>query len=78
MRFLLLFLITNSLVVGAGAAVTAGATAIAAPLVVLALAGLAVTIRVVVLARPARPAQPSVTRRDLQRLVNARDRGEGR
>ena len=74
MRFLLLFLVTNSLVVAAAAAATAGITAIAASLAVLALAGLVVTIRVVVLARP---AQPAVTRRDLQRVVQTAEKGEG-
>lgn len=73
MRFLLLFLVTNSLVVAAGAAAAAGATAIAAPVAVLALAGLVVTIRVVVLARP---AQASVTRRDLQRIVGTTKQGD--
>lgn len=72
MRFLLVFLVTNSLVVGAAAAATAGATAIAAPLFVLAFAGLAVTIRVVVTAPPAQ----AVTRRDLQRVVQAAEKGE--
>lgn len=71
MRFLLLFLITNSLVVAAGAAATAGVAAITVPLALLALAGLVVTTRVVVLARPARPA---ATRRDLQRVVRAEKR----
>ena len=70
MRFLFLFLITNSLVVAAGAAATAGTPALAVPLALVAVAGLVVTIRVVVLARP---AQPAVTRRDLQRVVRTEE-----
>ena len=68
MRFLLLFIITNSLVVATAAAATSGAIAIAPPLGVVALAGLVLTIRVVALARP---AQRTMTRRDLRRLVDA-------
>ena len=68
MRFLLLFIITNSLVVATVAASTSGAIVIAAPLGVVAVAGLALTIRVVILARP---AQRTLSRSDLRRLVDA-------
>ena len=68
MRFLLLFLITNSLIVATAAASTSGAIVIAAPLGVVAVAGLALTIRVVIVARP---AQRTLSRSDLRRLVDA-------
>lgn len=63
----MLFLITNSLVVAAAAAATLGVTALAAPLGLLAVSGLVVTVRVVVLARPAQP--PRDTARELQRVI---------
>ena len=68
MRFLLLFIITNSLVVATAAVSTSGAIVIAAPLGVVAVAGLALTIRVVILARP---VQRTLSRRDLRRLLDA-------
>lgn len=68
MRFLVLFVITNSVVVATGAAGASGETALAAVLAVLALAGLLVTVRVVVPACPAR--RRAVTRGDPARLVD--------
>ena len=73
MRFLLLFLITNSLIVATAAAWTSGAIVIAAPLGVVAVAGLALTIRVVIVARP---AQRTLSRSDLRRLVDATGKEE--
>lgn len=68
MRFLLLFLVTNTLVTATAAAAAGGAPLVAALLSPLALAGLALTVRVVVLARP---ASPPMSRTEIRRLVRA-------
>jgi hypothetical protein len=68
MPFLLLFIVTNTLVVATVAAVTGGRPLAAALLAPLTLAGLALTLRVVVLARPARP---TITSLEVRRIVDA-------
>ena len=73
MRFLALFLITNSAVAATAAAATSGVLAIAAPLAAVAVAGLVLTIRVVVTApSPNR----SVSRGELQRLLDTTETKE--
>ena len=64
-RFLALFALTNSLVVGAVAAITAGSAAAATLLVPAAVAGLALTVRVVVWAPPRSTPAPGGDRRRL-------------
>ena len=68
MRFLVLFLVTNTLVAATAAAATGGKPLVAALLGPLALAALGLTVRVVVLTRPAKAAIP---RAEIRRLVRA-------
>lgn len=66
MRFLLLFLVTNSLIAATAAAAAGGEPVVAALLAPPALAALGLTVRVVVMTRPARAP---VSRADIRRLV---------
>ena len=68
MRFLLLFLVTNTLVAATAAAAIGGKPLVAALLGPPALAALGLTVRVVVLTRPAKAAIP---RAEIRRLVGA-------
>ena len=68
MRFLLLFLVTNTLLAATAAAATGGAPLLAALLAPLALAALGLTVRVVVLTRP---AQTPISRAEIRRLARA-------
>jgi hypothetical protein len=65
-RFLILFVVTNSFAVGAFSALVSGGVArsvLGVALALLALAGSVVTARVVVLARPARGSERVEMRR---------------
>lgn len=68
MRFLLLFLVTNTLIAATAAAATGGEPLVAALLAPPALAALGLTVRVVVVTRPAKAAIP---RAEIRRLVSA-------
>ena len=68
MRFLVLFITTNTLVATTAAAATGGRPLVAALLGPLALAALGLTIRVVVLTRP---AQAPISRAEIRRLAGA-------
>lgn len=71
MRFLILFLLTNTLIVATAAAATGGRPFVAALLGPLALAALGLAVRVVVLTRPQRAP---ITRAEIRRLAGVAKR----
>lgn len=70
LRFLILFALTNTLLVASVSAVSAGGTVavvVGVPLAVLSVAGVVVLARILVLTTP---TGPRVSRADIKRLKN--------